>query len=140
MEHLEKFFNSLLVLLVIVSVILYVFQPAKFGVLVGYSMAPTMTDGDIFIYEPGEHAEVNDVIVFESDEHNKLIAHRVVEKNATHYITKGDNNTIRDKPIRIDGNNYQGKMAGHIPTPWKFPIDQDSMLQVDNPIVRAIAN
>lgn len=140
MDRLERFFNSMLILLVIVSVTLYVFQPAKFGILVGYSMTPTMTDGDIFIYEPGEPAEVDDIIVFESEEHNKLVAHRVVEKNATHYVTKGDNNTVRDAPIKINSPNYEGKMAGHIPTPWGFPIDQDSMLKVDNPLVRAIVN
>lgn len=140
MESLEKFFNSLLILIFVVVIVLYLFQPAKLGVLVGYSMTPTMTDGDLFIYEPGDTAEVNDVIVFESDEYNKLVAHRVVEKNSTHYITKGDNNTVRDSPVRIESSNYKGRMERHISTPWEFPIDQDSLLRVDNVIVRAIVN
>jgi len=138
MKHFENFINSLFVLLLATAILFYIIQPAKFGLLVGHSMEPNMSDGDIFIYEPGEQADEGDVVVFMSEEHNMLVAHRVVFENETHYITQGDNNSFKDDPVKKESSLYKGQVVNYIETPWKFPVDQNQVLEIDNPLFQKL--
>lgn len=126
MRRTEAILDVLLILLVVMTAILGYYQTARVGVLVGESMEPTITDGDLTVYEPDKTASVGDIIVFTSEASNgELVAHRVIEKNSTHYITKGDNNTHLDEPVEHNSAEYKGKVVYHFPVPAESPVSQD---------------
>lgn len=78
----------------------------------GNSMLPTICSGDTLIIDVSEVCyDINDIVVYYSNESNglKLIAHRVTHIFGNKIlITKGDNNTIANNPIRI--NRIIGKV------------------------------
>ena len=78
----------------------------------GNSMLPTICSGDMLIIDASEVCyDINDIVVYYSNESNglKLIAHRITHIIGNKIlITKGDNNTIADTPIRI--NRIIGKV------------------------------
>lgn len=130
MRRTEVILDLLLIILILMTVILGYYQTARVGILVGQSMEPTMTDGDITIYEPHSEAAVGDIIVFTSEESNgELVAHRVIHKNESHYITKGDNNTAVDDPIARSSHQYKGKVVYHITVPAESPIPQEVFVE-----------
>ena len=75
-------------------------------------MLPTIHSGDILTINTTEAKySVNDIVAYYSKESDgiKLIAHRITHVFGNKIvITKGDNNTIADKPIRI--NRIIGKV------------------------------
>lgn len=70
-------------------------------ITVGSSMYPTIKYGDIVICERlnwGGGCNVGDVCVY-VDRDGRYIIHRVVEVRGKHYLFKGDNNVVPDKPV-----------------------------------------
>ena len=74
--------------------------PRIFGLSISYvptpSMEPTINAGDYVLFKSAsfEDVEVDDIIVFYSEDSNKYIIHRVIEKNNEegYLTTHGDNN------------------------------------------------
>ncbi len=69
------------------------------------SMSPTFFRGDVVIYEKDTNPVKGDIIVFKSQD--KLVVHRVVNKVAGLYITKGDANNTLDK-IKVASKDVRG--------------------------------
>lgn len=93
--------------------------PSMFGykplTVLTNSMQPKIDAGDmIFIQEiPTENIKVGDVITFKETE-TKLITHRVIEKTNEGFVTKGDNNNVKDQGI-VAPKAVVGKLAVTIP-------------------------
>lgn len=99
------------ILLIILIVLLYFFAELKifgkkyincfgytiFQVITG-SMEDTIKINDIVIVKIGSDFNENDIITFKSDEN--FITHRVIKYSEDEIITKGDNNTAEDSPIK----------------------------------------
>lgn len=103
------FFTALLLFILIV--LLYFFAQLKvfgkkyincfgytiFQVITG-SMEDTIKINDIVVVKIGSDFNENDIITFKNDEN--FITHRVIKKTDEEIITKGDNNTAEDEPIK----------------------------------------
>lgn len=114
----EKILSFILnILLTIVTIIIiigfyYIYQLKIVGNdyanLFGYtffevatgSMYPTMEIGDVVIVKITREVQPNDIIVYIDGE--SIITHRLIEKNETELIAKGDANNSEDKPIQED--------------------------------------
>lgn len=64
------------------------------------SMEPTIMPGDYVLYSKASFKDVSvgDIIIYRNDS-DIYVIHRVIEKNESTLITKGDNNPIADDPI-----------------------------------------
>lgn len=103
------FFTALLLFILIV--LLYFFAQLKvfgkkyincfgytiFQVITG-SMEDTIKINDIVVVKIDSDFNENDIITFKNDEN--FITHRVIKKTDEEIITKGDNNTAEDEPIK----------------------------------------
>ncbi len=71
------------------------------------SMVPTLNVGDLLVLQaqPESQIVVGNIIVFNTNYHDKPIVHRIIEiQNVTgelHYITQGDNNNDPDPGYRV---------------------------------------
>ena len=74
-----------------------IFGYTAFEVATG-SMADTIQIGDIVFVELTDKVEENDIIVFK--EETSFITHRLLQIEEDKYITKGDVNNSKDKPIQ----------------------------------------
>lgn len=86
------------------------FGYATFEVQTG-SMADYINIGDWIIVKENSDIKINDVITFRKD--NSFITHRVIESYNGMYITKGDANNAKDKPIAK--NEVIGKVVKILP-------------------------
>lgn len=81
------------------------------------SMIPRLHKGDLVIAIKPENIKVGDIIIYEANcpalPHEDII-HRIVEINNGTYITKGDNNPIRD-PCPVSPDEVKGKVLFAIP-------------------------
>lgn len=68
---------------------------ATYVLVQGTSMEPGIEDGDVVIVTPRENYEVGDVVVFASEE-SFLVIHRLIDRSANGWSTKGDNRTVED--------------------------------------------
>ena len=75
------------------------------------SMAPTITTNDLILVKISKNVDVDDVITFEDG--NILVAHRVISKTGSGFITKGDANNERDK--QITSSQVVGKVVKVFP-------------------------
>lgn len=74
------------------------------------SMEPTYTSGDILLVrEKNETPDVNDIVMFKQRNFgmNTYVTHRIIGKDASGYITKGDANNASD-PGRITETDIVG--------------------------------
>jgi signal peptidase len=113
--ELSKFQRYLLGLVFIVVFFVFVFQPIQFGYVIGDSMEPTMSGGDVFVYTDIVEPDTGDVIIYKQDSsipNQKYIIHRVISVKEDSYITKGDNNVAADKPVQKD--QYKGTVLIHM--------------------------
>jgi signal peptidase len=89
-------------------------------VVEGYSMFPTLMEGDITItqFTNPNLIEVGDIVVFYSPFKEERIVHRVIEKvvrdDKIYFRTQGDN-SHRPDPYKIPGNRIIGKVIFVIP-------------------------
>ena len=81
------------------------------------SMSPSINKGDAVIiasYKNESDINIDDIIYFRSEDNNKYIVHRVINKNEEGYITKGDSNNAEDSFV-VPYNNIRGKVVKVIP-------------------------
>lgn len=88
------------------------FLGLKNAVVLSGSMEPTFSAGDMLIYFERNEYEINDVVLFGSD--NTFITHRIVGYENGYFITKGDANNTEDLEL-LDPGNIEGKMILIIP-------------------------
>ncbi len=89
------------------------------------SMSGKIEAGDWIIIQLTQNVKLNDVVTYKSD--GEFITHRIVEVYNNTYVTQGDANTAKDKPI--DSKQIIGKVTKVLP---KFGIIRKTLL---NPAV-----
>ena len=57
-----------------------------------------------------EEYEINDIVTYKNKEKD-FVTHRIIEKQGENFITRGDNNTINDEPIKLQ--DIEGKVILH---------------------------
>ena len=96
-------------------------QPAVFGwswaVVISGSMEPAIRVNDLVVVHEQSRYEVGDIITYETG--NSVVTHRIIEKDAAHYITQGDANNTHDlNPV--PENRVVGKVVAVIPGLGRF--------------------
>ena len=95
----------------------------------GDSMLPLLKDGDYVSVQPSDRYKRGDMIVYES---NTIVVHRIIEtKNSLQgqlYITKGDNNFIKDPPVLKD--EIVGKVVGIYHDGAKYSVKLDRFQRI----------
>lgn len=130
----------IIILLIILGISIYSFvvldiQGKEYCNIFGYSFfqieTGSMSDAieieDIIIIKLGnENINKDDIITFRQD--NNLVTHRVVRIEDDKIITKGDNNTSEDKPIKKE--DILGKVEVIIPDVkiWKSVFKEPKVL------------
>lgn len=72
------------------------------------SMQPELAIGDVIIIKEVNDYKENDIITYNVN-NEYLVTHRIIEINEDNFITKGDNNTSKDKEIVLK-ENIEGKV------------------------------
>lgn len=71
------------------------------------SMEPELMIGDVIIIKQDDDYNVGDIITF--NDNNSLVTHRIVKKDGSQFVTKGDNNNTQDREI-VNYTDIQGKV------------------------------
>ena len=66
--------------------------------IVSGSMSPTIEKGDMILVKLDSEYNVGDIVSYKDND--SIITHRIVEKNDSYYVTKGDANNTLDNPIK----------------------------------------
>lgn len=79
------------------------------------SMEPEFYPGDMVVTKHKDKANinVNDIVTYRDNE-GVIITHRIIEETDEGYITKGDNNNVKDAGI-LKAENIIGKVKFSIP-------------------------
>ncbi|CEN80571.1 signal peptidase I [Paraclostridium sordellii] len=79
------------------------------------SMEPEFYPGDMVVTKHKDKANinVNDIVTYKDNE-GVIITHRIIEETDEGYITKGDNNNVKDAGI-LKAENIIGKVKFSIP-------------------------
>ena len=89
------------------------------------SMEPTINIKELIVIKEQNSYNIGDIITYR-DYNNNLVTHRIINKFEDKVITRGDNNTVSDKPIslkKIEGKvYYHSLVAGEILIYWIKPI------------------
>ncbi|MBU5575043.1 MAG: signal peptidase I [Candidatus Aenigmatarchaeota archaeon] len=88
---------------------------AVFSSVFSNSMIPVFFRGDLMIVYNDGNFKIGDIVVYESNFFPHPIIHRIIAIEDGKYITKGDNNLIKD-PYPITKEQIKGKVI------FKFPL------------------
>ncbi|WP_373600100.1 signal peptidase I [Paraclostridium bifermentans] len=115
--EIKKFDKSKIVNIVVIFIVgilalnLMTTKSDKLFKLIGFrsytvlsgSMEPEFYPGDLVIAQHKDKADikVNDIVTYRDNE-GIIITHRIIEKTNEGYITKGDNNNVKDADILKD--------------------------------------
>ncbi|MCX4255253.1 MAG: signal peptidase I [Bacilli bacterium] len=72
------------------------------------SMEPELSIGDIIIIKECANYEVGDIITYNVED-KYFVTHRIVDKEGNDFVTKGDNNNVKDNQIVLK-ENIEGKV------------------------------
>lgn len=112
------------ILFLVVSILFYIIDPITISIVLGQSMEPTYSHGDIVVYSDWVEPEVDAVVVF-SNQEGTLVVHRLVEKRENGiYLARGDNNKQVDHTF-VTKANYRGTVLFHLNTSSIVPPEGD---------------
>jgi signal peptidase I len=80
----------------------------------GNSMEPRLESGDLVLLRTAKTYEPNDVVAYESDVTNRVFVHRIVRRDGSRFILKGDANTFLDS-ARPGTREIDGKLWFAVP-------------------------
>ena len=101
--HLWRHRAAAAVFTLTVAACFVLFLPADLGGAATYltthgtSMQPRFHTGDLAIAKPVQQYRVGDIAVYRSHTLHTLVMHRIIRREGSHYVFKGDNNTWTDK-------------------------------------------
>lgn len=79
-------------------------------IVVTGSMEPTINIKELVIIKEQKEYNVRDIVTYK-DTNNNFVTHRIVSKVENTVVTRGDNNTVSDEPIKL--RNIEGKVCFH---------------------------
>ncbi|WP_435066891.1 signal peptidase I [Haloplanus sp. C73] len=71
--------------------------PVQLSYVYSDSMAPTIGVNDGYVLMPAGQVDTGDIVTFWSPDRDAYVTHRVVERTADGFVTKGDNNHATDQ-------------------------------------------
>lgn len=100
---------------IIVKMILKVDVPMVGGysalIVLSGSMEPTIMTGEVIVVHAENDYNVGDILTYRDG--SILVTHRIIEKNDSTFITRGDANNTNDPPV--EKSRAVGKTIFHIP-------------------------
>lgn len=81
------------------------------------SMEPNLPAGSFIVLRSSDSYDVGDIVTY-SDYKGKLITHRIVEKNGSSVIAKGDSNSLPDATFSEDA--IIGVVVAHVPEMGRY--------------------
>jgi signal peptidase I len=80
----------------------------------GASMEPRFHTGDLAVVHAADRYQIGDVVAYRSDQLKSVVMHRIVARDGTTFVFKGDNNSFLDPehPVR---SQLIGKLAVRVP-------------------------
>jgi signal peptidase I len=84
---------------------------SRYGAVVGTSMEPNLTAGDLIVVRPGTY-RVGDIVAYRAD--GRLVVHRVVEAHGGRLVLRGDANGTVD-PLRPTAAEVLGEVRLRVP-------------------------
>ena len=92
------------------------FRLLGLGLLVtdGASMEPGISEGDLAVTRPAAEYHHGDVVAYRSEEIDRMVLHRVVDRNGERFVTKGDNNSWLDPDMPTEAE-IQGELWLRVP-------------------------
>jgi signal peptidase len=85
---------------------------SRYGAVVGTSMEPSLSPGDLIVVRPGTY-RVGEIVAYRAG--GRLVVHRVVEADDGRFVLRGDANGTVD-PLRPTAAQVLGKVR--IRVPW----------------------
>ena len=73
-------------------------------------MEPTINIKEMIIIKEQKNYNIGDIVTY-IDSKNNLVTHRIISKTGNKIITRGDNNTVSDIPIKK--TQIEGKVKFH---------------------------
>jgi signal peptidase I len=86
----------------------------SYVVIEGQSMEPKFHRGDLVVLDSTGHYEVGDVVGYHSTKLGHAVLHRIIGREGSRYVFKGDNNTWVDSE-RPRADKLIGKLWVHVP-------------------------
>ena len=86
--------------------------------IVGNSMEPKLEAGDLVLARAERSYDVGDIVAYHSKQLNRIVLHRVVAREGSALVLKGDNNDWKDAE-RPSADDIIGKMWAHVPAAGK---------------------
>ena len=96
--------------------------PYPIAAISSSSMWPSLKAGDLILIKGirKENLEIGDIVVYKNTNQNiGFTVHRIVEIKDDTFVTRGDANSVNDKPV--DYNNLIGKVVGFDKKPLRIP-------------------
>lgn len=104
------------------ALILYAVNPLNISLVLGNSMKPTFTHGDVVVYSEYIEMQEGNMVVYEG-ENGKMISHRLIDqRHEGVFIAQGDNNKQPDETL-VTPRNYKGTIIIHLNTSEFAPKD-----------------
>ncbi len=88
--------------------------PARYAIIDGTSMSPSLVDGDLAIVRAGGEADVGKVALYRHPRLGVDVLHRIVRANGERFVLKGDNNDYLDE-IRPTAEELGGTLWFSVP-------------------------
>lgn len=106
--------DLLTIALFVLALLLLLLNPINISIILGNSMEPTLSHGDMVVYSEWLNPSEGDIVIFDNAE-GYMVSHRIIDKKEPGlYATKGDNNSIQDHTLVDVDKNYNGKVVLHI--------------------------
>ena len=70
--------------------------PATYALIQGNSMEPQLYQGDLAVIRSKSGYEVGDVVAYHSSQLDRLVLHRIVDRDGAEFVLQGDNNDFID--------------------------------------------
>jgi signal peptidase len=86
----------------------------SYAVIAGTSMEPRLHRGDLVLARSESRYTVGDAVVYRSSELGRSVLHRVIAREGSQFVFKGDNNDFVD-PARVDEHDLVGRLWIRIP-------------------------
>jgi signal peptidase len=102
-----------LVFVVVVTAAAPTGAPVQLSYVYADSMEPTIETGDGYVLVPAGTVSPGDIVTFRSRQRGAYVTHRVVERSAEGFVTRGDNNPTTDQATGhppIDRESIVGKV------------------------------
>ena len=100
---------------------------SDYAIISGSSMQPVLRSGDLVVLRPSSSYRVGEVVAYHSAVLHAVVLHRIVSRDGSHFVFKGDNNSWLDPAPPTQSAligtlwltiPYGGSVLGWLVVPW----------------------